>query len=267
MEHLIFIFGLNLAAVILMMMMGWLLSLVLKNVTVVDSLWGLGFVMISWITFFLTDGFFVRKLLIALLVTSWGLRLSSHLTWRNWGKGEDPRYGSWREKSGKQFWIVSLFKVFLLQSLFLWAISISIQYGAASKTPAMITWLDLCGVILWMVGFIFESVGDWQLATFKSNPANKGKVMDRGLWAYTRHPNYFGECLMWWGIFLIAFSAPNSWWTVLSPLIITAVLLKMTGIPLTEKTIVTHRPGYKEYIQRTNSFIPWFPKTNDNQNR
>jgi steroid 5-alpha reductase family enzyme len=155
---------------------------------------------------------------------------------------------------------VSLYKVFLLQSLFLWAISISLQYGVASKTPEMITWLDLCGLILWVAGFIFEAVGDWQLAAFKSNPANKGKVMDQGLWAYTRHPNYFGECLMWWGIFLIAFSAPNSWWTVLSPLIITAVLLKMTGIPLTEKTIVKHRPGYKEYIRRTNAFIPWFPK-------
>jgi len=260
MENLTYVFGLNLTAVILMMILGWFLSLILKNVTVVDSLWGLGFVLIAWLTFFSTDGFLGRRLLIALLVTIWGLRLSSYLTWRNWGKGEDPRYGSWREKSGKHFWLVSLFKVFLLQSLFLWAISLSLQYGAASKTPAMITWLDLCGLSLWMVGFVFEAVGDWQLAAFKSNPANKGKVMDRGLWAYTRHPNYFGECLMWWGIFVIAFSTPNSWWTVLSPLIITAVLLKMTGIPLTEKTIVAHRPGYKEYIQRTPAFIPWFPK-------
>jgi steroid 5-alpha reductase family enzyme len=260
MENLTYVFGLNLTAVILMMILGWFLSLILKNVTVVDSLWGLGFVLIAWLTFFLTDGFLGRRLLIALLVTVWGLRLSIYLSRRNWGKGEDPRYGSWREKSGKHFWIVSLFKVFLLQSLFLWAISLSLQYGAVSKTPAMITWLDLCGLSLWMVGFIFEAVGDWQLAAFKSNPANKGKVMDRGLWAYTRHPNYFGECLMWWGIFVIAFSTPNSWWTVLSPLIITAVLLKMTGIPLTEKTIVAHRPGYIEYIQRTPAFIPWFPK-------
>jgi steroid 5-alpha reductase family enzyme len=260
MEHLIFVFSLNLAAIVLMMIMGWLLSLVLKNVTVVDSLWGLGFVMIAWTTFFLTDGFLTRKLLIAFLVTLWGIRLSIYLTLRNWGKGEDPRYGLWREKSGKHFWIASLFKVFLLQALFLWAISISVQYGVASKTPEMIILLDLFGLILWGVGFIFEAVGDWQLAAFKSNPANKGKVMVQGLWAYTRHPNYFGECFMWWGIFLIVFSTPNSWWTILSPLTITAVLLKMTGIPLTEKTIVTHRPGYKEYIQRTNAFFPWFPK-------
>jgi len=263
MEHLIFIFSLNLAAVILMMTIGWLISLVLKNVTVVDSLWGLGFVMIAWTTFFLTDGFWGRKLLIAMLVTFWGLRLSIYLTRRNWGKGEDPRYGLWREKSGKHFWIVSLFKVFLLQSIFLWAISISIQYGVASKTPEIITRLDLCGLILWGVGFIFEAVGDWQLAVFKSNSASKGKVMDRGLWRYTRHPNYFGECLMWWGIFLIAFSTPNSWWTVLSPLIITAVLLKMTGIPLTEKGLIERRPGYSEYIKRTSAFVPWLPAKED----
>ncbi len=261
MEHFINIFSLNLAAVIMLMMIGWFISLILKNVTVVDSLWGLGFVLIAWATFFLTDGFLGRKLLIVLLITLWGLRLSIYLTWRNWGKGEDPRYGLWREKSGKHFWIVSLFKVFLLQSVFLWAISISLQYGMVSPAPEMITWLDMLGFIIWGVGFIFEAVGDWQLAVFKSNPTNKGKVMDRGLWAYTRHPNYFGECLIWWGIFLVAFSTPNSWWTVLSPLIITAVLLKMTGIPLTEKTIVKHRPGYKEYIRRTNAFIPWFPKS------
>ena len=250
----------NLAAVALMMILGWLLSLVIRNVTVVDSLWGLGFVVIAWQTFYLTDGFWGRGLLIAWLATIWGLRLSAYLTWRNWGKGEDPRYGLWREKSGKHFWIVSLFKVFLLQSMFLWAISISIQYGVASKKPEMFTWLDVCGLMLWVFGFVFETVGDWQLAAFKSNPANKGKVMDRGLWAYTRHPNYFGECLIWWGIFIIALSAPGSWWTVLSPLIITTVLLKMTGIPLTEKSLMNRRPGYREYIQRTNAFIPWFPK-------
>jgi steroid 5-alpha reductase family enzyme len=260
MEPVFLIFGLNLAAVILMMIFGWLLSLMLKNVTVVDSLWGLGFVVIAWQTFFLANGFAGRGLLMACLVTIWGLRLSTYLTWRNWGKGEDPRYGLWREKSGKHFWIVSLFKVFLLQSLFLWAISLTIQYGVISKTPAGFTWQDGLGVMLWGVGFVFEAVGDWQLAAFKSNPANQGKVMDRGLWAYTRHPNYFGECLIWWGIFVIAWSTPNSWWTVLSLLIITSVLLKMTGIPLTEKTLMTRRPGYKEYIQRTNAIIPWFPK-------
>ena len=131
----------------------------------------------------------------------WGLRLSLYLSWRNWGKGEDPRYGSWRQKSGDRFWLVSLFKVFLLQALFLWVISIGLQMGQLAANPDTLTWLDGLGIFVWTIGFMFESAGDWQLARFKSDPVNKGRVMDRGLWAYTRHPNYFGEFLVWWGIY------------------------------------------------------------------
>lgn len=260
MENLFTVLGWNLAAVTGMMFCGWLISLVYKNVTLVDSLWGLGFVLIAWITFGLTEGYTGRKVLIVVLTTVWGLRLSAHLSWRNWGKGEDPRYGGWRQAGGNRFWIISLFKVFLLQALFMWVIALAIQYAQMSRTPAHFTRLDLMGLIIWMIGFLFESVSDWQLARFKTDPANRGKVMDRGLWAYSRHPNYFGECLIWWGIFLIALSTPHSWWTIISPFIISAVLLKMTGIPLTEKTIVDRRPGYREYIRRTPAFIPWFPK-------
>jgi steroid 5-alpha reductase family enzyme len=126
-----------------------------------------------------------------------------------------------------------------------------------------LTWLDSLGIFVWVVGFTFESVADWQLARFKSNPANKGRVMDRGLWAFSRHPNYFGEFLVWWGIFLITLSTPDSWWTILSPVIITAVLLKMTGIPLTEKALIEKRPEYSDYIQRTNAFVPWWPAKED----
>ena len=148
----------------------------------------------------------------------------------------------------------------MLQALFLWVIALTIQYGQLPPTPAHLTGLDVLGSIIWMIGFVFESVSDWQLARFKADQTNAGKVMDRGLWAYSRHPNYFGECLIWWGIFLIALSTPNSWWTVVSPIVITAVLLKMTGIPLTEKTIINTRPGYRDYIKRTPSFFPWFPQ-------
>lgn len=260
METLITIFGWNFAAVVAMMICGWFISLVFKNVTVVDSLWGLGFVMIAWITFAMAEGFIGRKLLIAILISLWGLRLAVHLSWRNWGAGEDPRYGTWREKSGDRFWLVSLYKVFILQAVFLWIISLAVQFGQLSPTPDRYTWLDILGVLVWSAGFVFESIGDWQLAKFKADPQNKGRVMDRGLWAYSRHPNYFGEFLIWWGVFLITLSTPNSWWTVLSPIIITAVLLKMTGIPLTEKTTVKKRPGYTDYIKRTSAFIPWFPK-------
>ena len=146
-----------------------------------------------------------------------------------------------------------------MQTLFLWIISLALQIGQLATTPATLTGLDALGSVVWATGFIFESVADWQLAQFKSDPANKGRIMDRGLWAYTRHPNYFGEFLVWWGVFLITLSTPNSWWTILSPVIITAVLLKMTGIPLTEKTLVEKRPGYSDYIKRTSAFVPWWP--------
>ena len=260
MENLLPILFWNLAAVISMMICGWLISLITKNVTIVDSLWGLGFVLIAWLTFGMAEGFWGRKYLIVLLTTVWGLRLSAHLSWRNWGKGEDPRYGSWRKASGERFWIISLFKIFLLQALFLWVIALGIQYAQVSPSPPHFIWLDLLGCIVWTIGFVFESVSDWQLARFKADPTNRGKVMDRGLWAYSRHPNYFGDFLIWWGIFLIVLSTPTSWWTVGSPLIMTAVLLKMTGVPLTEKIIVVTRPGYREYIKRTHAFFPWFPK-------
>ena len=252
--------GWNLAVIVAMMIIGWLISLRYRNVTIVDSLWGLGFVLIAWITFSLSEGFPGRKTLIAVLVTVWGMRLSIYLSRRNWGAAEDPRYGKWRKRSGERFRVVSLFKVFLLQAIFLWVIALVLQYGQLSQTPDHFVWLDMLGVFIWVIGFFFEAVGDWQLARFKADPANKGRVMDRGLWAYSRHPNYFGEFLIWWGLFLITLSTPNSWWTVISPLIITAVLLKMTGIPLTEGTIVKTRPGYEDYIKRTSAFVPWFAR-------
>jgi len=260
MEPVTKILLLNLAAVVAMMVIGWIVSLVYRNVTIVDSLWGLGFVLIAWMTFFLSEGYTVRKTMIAAMVTLWGLRLSLYLSLRNWGKGEDPRYGLWRKESGDNFWLISLFKVFILQAVFMWCISMAPQFGQMSPIPNHLIWLDILGTLIWTAGFLFESVGDWQLARFKLDPESKGKVMDQGLWAYSRHPNYFGEFLVWWGLFLVTFTNPGNWWTVCSPLIVTVVLLKMTGIPLTEKAITSTRPGYEEYVKRTNAFIPWFPK-------
>ena len=249
----------NLAAVAALMIAGWVVSLIYRNVTIVDSLWGTGFVLIAWLTFLMSDGYWVRGVLVLLMVSIWGLRLTIYLSWRNWGKGEDPRYGTWRQNSGDGFWLVSLFKVFILQALFLWVISIALQKAQLATQPSHLTWLDGLGFLVWAFGFIFEAVGDWQLARFKADPANQGRVMDRGLWAYTRHPNYFGEFCVWWGIFLVTLSTPNSWWTIFSPIIVTAVLLKMTGIPLTEKGLIEKRPGYKDYIKRTSAFVPWLP--------
>jgi len=260
MQNELAILGWNLAAVVAMMIGGWLISLWHRNVNIVDSLWGLGFVLIAWISFFLAEGFTGRRTLIAILATVWGIRLCIYLSRRNWGAGEDARYGEWRKKSTASFWLISLFKVFLLQALFLWAISLVLQVGQISPAPDHFVWLDGLGVIVWLVGFIFEAVGDRQLARFKANPANKGRVMDRGLWAYSRHPNYFGEFLIWWGFFLITLSTPAGWWTSVSPLLVTIVLLKLTGIPLTEENIRKTRPAYNDYINRTSAFIPWFPR-------
>jgi len=250
----------NLAAVILMMVIGWLVSLKKDNVTVVDSFWGMGFVLIAWLTYAIAGGNTLRGLLLAILTTAWGIRLTVYLSWRNWGEGEDPRYASWRAAHGKKFRMVSLYKVFLAQALFMWVIAFSLQVGILAQLPNRLGWLDAAGTAVWALGFIFETIGDFQLAQFKANAHNRGSVMDKGLWAYTRHPNYFGEALIWWGIYLIVLSIPGSWWTAISPVVLTLVLLKMTGITLTEKTILKKRPQYQEYIDRTSAFVPWFPK-------
>jgi steroid 5-alpha reductase family enzyme len=259
------IYLINLLAVVCMMVTGWVFSVRKQNVTIVDSLWGLGFVLIAWLTWFQLDGMGGRSLLITVLTTLWGVRLALYLTWRNYGKGEDPRYAQWRKAGGERFWITSLFKVFLLQAIFLWAIALVIQAGQAGSGSERLGWLDLAGTLIWLTGFVFEAVGDWQLARFKANPANRGQVMDQGLWRYTRHPNYFGESLIWWGLFVIALSHPANWWTVVSPVIITSVLLKMTGIPLTEKLLVEKRPGYRDYVRNTSAFFPWAPKKTSNE--
>jgi steroid 5-alpha reductase family enzyme len=259
-EYVFSIYLFNLVAALALFFCVWLLSLPLRNASIVDVFWGLGFVLLAWLTFFKTDGYVGRRLLLAILVTIWGLRLSLHIGWRNRGKGEDRRYQAWRAEHGRRFWWVSLFTVFGVQALLMWVISLSFQAGQIPRVPARLTLLDGLGLLIWVTGFLFEVIGDQQLSGFKSDPANKGKVMDRGLWAYTRHPNYFGEMLMWWGIFLIVISAPGRLWTIISPITITFLLLKVSGVTLLEKTIVETRPGYAEYRNRTNAFFPWFPK-------
>ncbi len=254
------IFFWNLAAVGGLMTLGWLVSLAIRNVTVVDSLWGLGFILIAWLSFILAEAGPGRSLLLCLLTTVWGLRLSAYLIWRNWGKGEDPRYGSWRKAAGSRFWIVSLGKVFWLQALFLWVIAWALQHGILRSAPFSLTWLDMLGTGIWAAGMLIEAVADAQLAAFKRRPENRGKVMDKGLWAWSRHPNYFGEFLVWWGIFIVVLSTPLSFWTVVSPILITLVLTKMTGVPLTEKTIAKRRPEYRRYIETVPAFFPRMPK-------
>ena len=238
----------------------WLLSVKLRDASIVDIFWGLGFVLVAWASYAQGGGAEPRGLLLGVLVTIWGVRLAAHLFRRNHGKGEDYRYQSLRKRIGPGFWWISLFVVFVFQGLLIWIISLPLQLAQATRTPAHLTWLDGLGCAAWLIGFIFESVGDWQLTEFRANPNNHGKVLEHGLWRYTRHPNYFGDALLWWGLWLIALAAPVSWLTVISPLLMTLLLIKISGVALLEKTLSQSKPGYQEYIQRTSAFIPWLPK-------
>jgi steroid 5-alpha reductase family enzyme len=253
----------NLVAALLLMVGVWLLSLIKKNASIVDVFWGLGFVLIAWLTCTQVSGYPARQMLLIILTSIWGLRLSLHILVRNWGRGEDRRYQEWRAKQGERFWWVSLFTIFGTQALLLWVVSLVVQIGQLSPVPSRLTIWDALGILVWGVGFMFEGLADWQLARFKADPNNKGKVMNQGLWAYSRHPNYFGETLIWWGLFLITFSTPYGYWAIISPLVITFLLLKVSGVKLLEQTITERRPEYREYIQNTSPFIPWFPKRKD----
>jgi len=250
----------NLGVIMLLMSFLWLLSVFLRDVSIVDPFWGTGFVIVSWTSVFVQHSVDWRMILLAVMTTIWGWRLSLYLLWRNWGQGEDRRYVAMREPHGDRFWWLSFFSVFVLQGIILWFVSLPLQALAASAPVNPLSMEDFLGVGLWGVGVLFESIGDWQLARFKSNPTNQGKVMDRGLWRYTRHPNYFGDICVWWGLYLVA-AAGGAGWTILSPALMTFFLMRVSGVTLLEKTIVDRRPEYADYIRRTNALFPGPPRS------
>ncbi len=248
--------GLNLAIALGMMFCFWLLSLVKQDASIVDPFWGTGFVVLAWVSIYFVDVVSARSILLVSMITIWGLRLSIYLLIRNSGHGEDRRYVAMREKHGKRFWWVSLLTVFGLQGVIMWFVSMTFQAGMfLSTSDGSLNWLDWIGFAIWSIGLFFEAVGDYQMSSFKSNPANKGKVMDRGLWKLTRHPNYFGDFCIWWGVFFVAL-ASGGWWTILSPLLMSVLLMKVSGVTLLESDIEERRPGYREYKQNTNAFFP-----------
>lgn len=248
----------TLAAVVGLLTLVWLLSLILRDASIIDPFWGMGFVLVAFVSLCVNHPSNPRAWLLTLLTSVWAARLSTYLLVRNWGHGEDRRYRAMREHHGARFWWVSLLTVFLLQAVLLWFVSLPIQAAACLSESAW-SWLDLVGCLLWAVGVSFEALGDWQLARFKSDPRNAGAVMDRGLWRYTRHPNYFGDFCVWWGIFLIA-AAGGAWWTVLSPVLMSLLLLRVSGVTLLESSIGERRPAYREYQARTNAFFPGPPR-------
>lgn len=246
----------TLAAVLLL----WLVSVARRDASVVDPFWGPGFVIIATTAYLVGEGFEPRRLLVVAMVAIWGLRLGLHLLTRNLHEGEDRRYRAMRDHWGASFWWVSLGTVFLLQGVLMWIISMPIQVVAAASGPPAFTPGDALGATLWAIGMFFETVGDWQLRRFKADPTNKGKVFDRGLWAYTRHPNYFGDAMVWWGVFTVATSVPGGWWTVFGPVLMTFFLVSVSGVAMLERDIAERRPEYRAYIERTSAFIPWPPR-------
>lgn len=233
-------------------------SLLKKRNDVADIAWGLGFVLIAWSSHLLSSHLSVRGLLVCALVSIWGLRLARHIYRRNKDKPEDYRYAAWRKEWGQWFLLRSYLQVYLLQGFFLFLIILPVILVNYHGGP-LLNYLDGLGLLVWLFGFLFESIGDAQLKRFIKNPANKGKLMRHGLWRYTRHPNYFGEATQWWGLWIIALNVPYAWLSIIGPLTITFLILKVSGVPLLEKKMKDN-PEFKEYKRQTSMFIPLPPR-------
>ena len=238
----------------------WIWSVFIKNVSIIDIFWGFGFVLVNAFYVFNSGELNTRKILLLVLVSIWGLRLVFYLAWRNIGKGEDFRYQEFRKNYGpKRYWWFSFFQTFLLQGILIMIVSLPLLGVQSSTTEGDLTLLDYMGTLVWLIGFAFEAGGDFQLARFKSDTANKGKVLNTGFWKYTRHPNYFGDSAVWWAYAIFSIAA-GSYWQIIGSVIMTLLIIKISGVALLEKTLNTTKPEYEEYVQKTNSFLPWFPK-------
>jgi steroid 5-alpha reductase family enzyme len=247
-------------AVATLMALLWLASLARADASIVDIAWGPGFALVGLIAAVVGDGAPARRGLVAALAALWGLRLGAYLAWRNHGRGEDWRYRAMRAHHGDAFRWKSAYIVFGLQGALMWFISLPLQVAAAASEPAALGPLDALGVALFAVGFGFEAIGDAQLARWKADPANAGRVMDRGLWRYTRHPNYFGDACVWWGLYALAAATPGGWLTLLSPALMTFLLLRVSGVALLERGLSKRRPDYADYVRRTSAFFPLPPR-------
>lgn len=236
----------------------FVISLIKKRNDVTDIAWGMGFVLLSWSAYYILGKVNYLGVIVNFLVTVWGLRLSWHIYSRNKNKTEDKRYLQWRKNWGKWFLLKSYLQIYLLQGLLLFVIIQPVLFVNINNV-SRISLLTFVGIIIWIFGFIFEAISDHQLKKFISLPKNKGKILQSGLWKFSRHPNYFGEVTQWWGIFVIALSSENGWRTIIGPLTVTYLILFVSGIPLLEKKY-QGRPEFDEYKKRTSIFIPLPPK-------
>jgi steroid 5-alpha reductase family enzyme len=249
-----------LAALVVFLYMSavFLVALARKNNGIVDIAWGVGFILVSAVTLLSFGHGRARQWLALALVLTWGGRLALHIHKRNRGKEEDFRYAAWRRAWGKYFVLRSFLQIFMLQGLLMLLVVTPVLLIVGQEQPPL-NLLDGLSALVWLTGFLFETIGDRQLAAFIRNPANRGKLMAGGLWSVTRHPNYFGEAALWWGMGLLALSTPHGWLGLIGPALITFLLLFVSGVPLLEKKYAG-RPDWEEYKRRTSRFVPWFPK-------
>jgi steroid 5-alpha reductase family enzyme len=241
------------------MIVAWVLSLLMGRVSIVDAFWGPGFVLIATLSHLLTleEGWNRTESLLLAMVMIWGIRLGIYLTIRVLSeRHEDRRYAEMRSKYEPGWWLKSLGIVFLLQAVIMWFVALPVITAYASEQRPLMDWIGPLGIFLWGLGVFFETVGDWQLARFRANPGNKGQVLNSGLWAMTRHPNYFGDFAVWWGLWLFSFGCGAPLWTIVSPAAMSFFLLKVSGVTLLEKDIAQRRPGYDDYVRSTNAFFP-----------
>jgi len=238
----------------------WLASLLLRNSSIVDMWWGPGILLIG-VTYAVTsESASARDRVVLVLLALWAVRLAWHIGARNIGHGEDFRYAKWRRERGRSWWWFSYFKVFVLQAVIAWIVSMPLYFAITSTAPIGLSGWDAAAVLLFVIGFLFEAIGDEQLRRFKASPSNKGRVLDTGLWRYTRHPNYFGEALLWWGFGLFSVAA-GGYIGLISPAIMTFLLIRVSGVALLEQTLRETKPEYRDYIRRTSSFLPMPPAT------
>lgn len=256
--------GFNAVVIIWLMIALWYVAVRINDVSFIDAVWGGGMALLAAVTWLRLAMQGPRASLIAAMAVIWGLRLALHLFTRWRASGEDPRYAKilGPAKAEGRYAAAAWKRVFGPQAVLLWITCLPAQLGVAASGGAGIGTLARIGAALWLIGILFETVGDWQLTRFRADPANKGKVLDTGLWRYTRHPNYFGDACVWWGIWLAAAEAgwPVALGSVIGPAFLTFTLTRWSGKPLLERGLAASRPGYADYVARTSGFIPWFPK-------
>jgi len=261
-QELLFLLATNFGVAIGAVLLLWLISIPLRDVSIIDMFFAAVLFAITAVSFVMGNGIAARKQLLLILVGLWAVRITVHLIKRNWGHGEDPRYTKLRRwtSDDKSFIWLSLRKVFLLQGVVIWFVSLPVQVAAAFTTPLTLGWPAWLGAGLWAVGFFFESVADLQLTQFRADPANKGTVLRTGLWKYSRHPNYFGELCVWWGLFLVACDNLIGLLTVIGPILYTFLIINVTGQRTLDKKLAREKPGYAAYMESTSGLLPMRPK-------